>query len=330
MTDGWRVTRFGDPEDVLELVDLPVQPLGAHEVRIATRASGLNALDIGMCVGTHPLRPEPPFVLGAELAGAVTEIGDDVERLRPGDRVVAMNPVAYGAFRREVVVPETTAHLVPAEIPDTDAAALLVVYQAAHVALVRRARVRPGEWVLVTGAAGALGSALVQLACAFGGRVIAAAGTEEKRRLGLELGAEVALDSHDPGFPSHVLEATGGRGVDVACDVVGGDSFGAAVAAAAFEGRVLTMGWASGRMPALDWLPVIMRNLSVLGVSWGSGYPAEAPDVVADAHTEILRLYGQGAIRPLLGHVGEHTELPQALSAIRAGATVGKSVLRWS
>lgn len=330
MAEAWQVTEFGDPEEVLELVDVPPQPLGAREIRVAAHASGLNALDIGMCLGTHPLRPEPPFVLGGEVAGTVTEIGDEVDHLAAGDRVVALSPLAYGAFRRDVVVPAAAAHRVPPEVPDAEAAALLVDYHAAHVALVRRARVRPDEWVLVTAAAGALGSALVQVARACGARVVAAAGSDEKRRVCLELGAELALDSRDPGLAERVREATGGRGVDVACDLVGGDGFAAAVDAAALEGRVLSMGWVSGAMPRIEWLPVIMRNLSILGVSWGAAYPVELPAVVRETHAEILRLYTAGAIRPLLGQVRPHTELPQALVAMRAGATVGKSVLSWS
>lgn len=330
MPEGWRVRAFGEPDDVLELVELPPEPLGEDEVRIETAAAGVNALDVGMCLGTHPLRPEPPFVLGAEVVGVVTETGAAVRRFRPGERVVAMSPRAHGGFRRDAVVPAAAAQPVPAGVPDEDAAALLVTYQTAHIALVRRARVEPGEWLLVTAAAGALGSALVQVARACGARVIAAAGSDEKRKVCLELGAEAALDSRAPDLAAQARELTGGRGVAVACDLVGGDGFTACVEAAALEGRVLTMGWAGGSMPALEPMPLIMRNLAVLGVSWGAAYPREAPDVVAATHDDVLRLYAAGEIRPLLGPVLPHTALPRALDAIRAGATTGKSVLTWS
>jgi NADPH2:quinone reductase len=330
MSDAWQVTAFGEPADALELVDLPSGVLGAAELRLATTANGLNALDVGMCRGTHPLRPSPPFVLGAEVVGEVVETGASVTRFAPGDRVVAMSPLAYGNFRRDAVVSEGAAHPVPAGISDHEAAALLVNYQAAYIALVRRVRLQPGEWVLVTGAAGALGSAVVQVARALGGRVVAAARGEEKRRACTTLGAEVVVDGRDGAFAATVREATGGHGIDVVCDLVGGELFPAAIEAAAFEARVLTMGWASGTMPTIEARRLVMRNLSVFGMSWGSSYPNEAPDVVRDAHAQIMALVERGEVRPFIGNVVSHVELPHALERIAAGATLGKSVATWA
>jgi len=327
--EAWHVARFGEPSEALELVELPAKPLGPADVRIAAAANGLNALDVGMCRGTHPLRPALPFVLGAEVVGEVTETGAAVTRFAVGDRVVAMSPLAYGNFRRDVVVPEAAAHVVPRGIADPEAAALLVDYQAAYIAVVRRARVEAGEWVLVTAAAGALGSAVVQVARAHGARVVAAAGTERKREACKELGAEAVVDSRDAALAAHVREITGARGVDVVCDLVGGDTFAAALDAAALEARVLTMGWASGAMPVLDPMTLIMRNLAVFGVSWGSAYPQQAPDVVRDVHARILALVESGDVRPLVGSVVPHLELPHALERISAGATTGKSIATW-
>jgi NADPH2:quinone reductase len=330
MAEAWQVKRYGEPAEALELVELPPEPLGPTEVRIATAANGLNALDVGMCQGTHPLRSAPPFVLGAEVVGEVTEIGAAVTRFAPGDRVVAMHPLAYGNFRRDAVVPEFGAHEVPDGMSDAQAAALLVDYQAAYVALIRRARIQPGEWVLVTAAAGALGSAVVQIALAHGGRVVAAAGSDLKRQACAKLGAEAVVDSGDGALAAHVREITGGHGADIVCDIVGGDAFGSVVEAAAFEARVLSMGWASGTMPNLDPRTLIMRNLAVFGVSWGSSYPREALDVVRDVHARILLLVEAGKVWPLVGSVLPHLELPQALEAIRSGATLGKSVVTWA
>ncbi|HEY3541863.1 MAG TPA: zinc-binding dehydrogenase [Gaiellaceae bacterium] len=329
MGEAWQVTRFGEPGEALELVELPAPPLGAADVRITTAANGLNALDIGMCRGTHPLHPAPPFVLGAEVVGEVIEIGTAVTRFARGDRVVAMSPLAYGNFRRDVVVPELAAHAVPDAISDSEAAALLVDYQAAYIALVRRARVAQGEWVLVTGAAGALGSAAVQIARAHGARVVAAAGSEEKRRTCTELGAEAVVDSRDGALAAHVREATEGHGADVVCDIVGGDTFTRALEAAALEARVLTMGWASGTMPALDAMTLVRRNLAVFGMSWGSSYPEAAPDMVRDVHARVIGLVEAGEVRPLVGQVVAHVDVPQALERIAGGTTLGKSVATW-
>ena len=328
-SETWSVSRFGEPSDVLTLVDAAPSPLGTEDVRVGTRANGLNALDVGMCRGSHPMRPTTPFVLGAELVGDILEVGESVTRLQPGDRVIAMSPLAYGNFRRDVVVPEYAAHVIPDAIPDTDAAALLVNYQAAYTALVRRARVQPGEWVLITAAAGALGTALVQIAHTRGARVIAAAGTDEKRSACLSLGAEIVLDSRDPALAAHVRDATGGPGVDVACDLIGGGGFAIAAEAAAFEARLLTMGWTSGSMPTIEPMSLIAHNLTVIGMSWGAAYPREAPEVVRETHAQILELYANGKIRPLIGQIVPHADLPNALAAIGAATTVGKSVMTW-
>ena len=325
----WQLERFGEPLDVLQFVERARQPLGSGELRIEVAANGLNFLDTSICRGTHPLRPPLPFVPGAEVVGVVTEAGAGAERIRPGSRVVAINPRAYGCFGAEAVVPEDAAHLVPAELPDPEAASLLVTYQTAYFSLVRRAQVQAGEWVLVHAAAGALGSALVQIALAGGARVIATAGTEEKREACMHLGAAVALDHRDPGLAAAIREATGGHGVDVACDSIGGEAFGAAVEAAAFEARILPLGWSGGTPPALDASVFVARNLTLVGVSWGGGYPTARPALVRDAHARILGLIESGQVRPLIGLVKPAAELPQALQLLADGRTTGKTVVTW-
>jgi NADPH:quinone reductase len=326
----WRVESFGAPADALTLCEAPVEPVGADDIRVDVQANGLNAFDVGMCLGTHPMRPSPPFVLGGELVGVVSEVGSAVWRFAAGDRVVAMSPLAHGCFRRTAVVPEYAAHAVPDDVPLPHAAALLVNYQAAFVALVRRARVAAGEWVLVHAAAGAFGSALVQVALVNGARVIATAGTEEKRQVCLGRGADVALDSRSPALAEQVREITEGHGADVVCDLVGGALFEASIEAAAFEARVLSIGWVSGTMPRLDPMTIVTRNLLVGGMSWGAVYPRQAPEIVRDVHAQILRLYATGDIEPLVGQVRPHTELPDALQAMHDASTIGKSVLTWS
>jgi NADPH2:quinone reductase len=325
----WSVSRFASPREALVFGDVPAQRLGAEDIRVRAEASGLNAFDVGMCHGTHPLRGEPPFVLGAETAGEVIELGASVTRFAVGDQVVAMNPAAYGVFAEEVVVPEFAAHAIPHGVPLTDAAALLVNYQAAYTALVRRAHLREGEWVFVNAAAGALGSAVVQIARALGGRVVAAAGSEEKRRACTQLGAEVVLDSRDASLSEAIRAATEGHGADVACDLVGGAGFAAVLGAAAFEGRALTMGWISGAPPEFDPTSLITGNTAVFGVGWGMSYPFEAPDVVREVHSEIMSLYEQGELKPLIGQTVPVASVPSALEAIRDGATLGKSVATW-
>jgi NADPH2:quinone reductase len=327
----WQVAAFGDPAEALQLVDLPREPLGPRDMQVAVAANGLNALDVSICRGTHPLRPTPPFVLGAELVGVVTEVGPDVRDIRVGERVVGMNPSAFGCFRAEARVPEQAAQAVPDEIPDGHAAALLITYQAAHAALVRRARVTPSDWVLINGAGGAFGSALTQLATALGGRVIATASSDDRRLACRELGAVAVLDG-DPQrgtLASEILDITNGHGADVICDLQGGDFLTAAVPAAAFEARLISCGWASGSPPDLDATELVTRNLTLGGVSWGASYPRLAPEAVREAHAQFLKLYRAGSIRPLIGQSGSHRDLPDLLEAIAARRTIGKSVIEW-
>lgn len=326
---GWVAEAFGEPARVLELRELEPQPVGEGDIRVTVTASGLNFLDVSILRGTHPLRPELPLVPGAELVGVVTEVGAAVGRVEVGDRVAAISPSAHGCFRREAVVPAYAALPMPSEIPDDHAAALLVTYQTAWVSLVRRARVAAGEWVLVHAAAGALGTALVQTARAYGARVVATASTDEKRALCLEQGAEAVFDHRDPRLGDALLDATGGHGLDVVCDSLGGAPFAAALGAAAFEARVLPLGWTAGTEPSVDPLTFVARNLSLVGVSWGAAYPRLAPEVVSDVHEEILGMYARGDIRPVT-RAGPSRELPQALQQIGDGLTVGKSVVTWS
>jgi NADPH2:quinone reductase len=325
----WRVSAVGEPITVLTLDELGPDQVGDGDVRIDVRANGLNFLDVSICRGTHPVRPPLPFVPGAELVGIVTEVGRGVAGIHVGDRVAAMHPLAYGCFRKNVVVPAYTVYPVPESMPDAHAASLLVTYQTAYVSLVRRAEVAPGEWVLVHAAAGALGSALLQVARARGARVIATAGSPEKRDLCLEQGAEHALDYRDPGLPDLLREVTDGHGVDIVCDSVGGAVFDASLEAAAFEARILPLGWSGGSVPTVDPGTFLARNLTLVGVSWGSAYPGTAPEVVRATHAEILRLYESGDVRPLIGQLRGYDELPDALQRVGEAKTTGKSVVSW-
>jgi NADPH:quinone reductase len=325
----WRVTAFGEPRDALAFERGEVPEPGPGEVRVTVAANSLNFLDASMCRGEYPVRPDLPFVAGAELVGVVSAVGAGVTAPVFGDRVVAMSPLARGCFCEEAIVAAHTSFGVPPAIPDEHAAALLVTYQTAYVALHRRARLREGEVVLVHAGAGGLGSALIQLARAHGATVLATAGSEEKVRICLEQGATAAVDYRNASFREMVDDATDGRGADVVCDQVGGDVFVRSLECVAFEGRVLPLGWAGGTMPAFEAGDVVARNLDVLGVSWGSTYPHVAGEVVRDVHAELLRLYEQGHIRPLIGELCEATQLPAALQRLANGELVGKAIVRW-
>jgi NADPH2:quinone reductase len=330
MSRAWRATAVGEPADVLAFgADEPPAP-GEGEVRVQVAANGLNFLDVSICRGQHPVRPELPYVPGAELVGTVTEVGAAVSTLRPGDRVAAINPLAHGCFREEAVVPAYAAYPVPTEIPDEHAAALLVTYQTAYVALYRRANLSEGETVLVHAGAGGLGTALIQLARARGGRVIATAGSDEKLAVCRAQGAEAAVNYRSADFRPAVLDFTDGHGVDVVCDPVGGEVFARSLECVALEGRVLPLGFAGGQISSVDAGQVVAGNYSVVGVSWGSAYPHAREDVVRRAHHELVRMYAAGTIRPFVPRTWRIEQLPEALQRLADGTSAGKSVVLWT
>lgn len=328
-SQAWRAHRFGEPRDVLLLEHVETPTVGTGDIRIRVAANGLNFLDASICRGDHPFKPALPFTPGAELVGTVEAIGEGVSTVAVGDRVIAISPSAHGCFAKNAVVSAVATYPVPASIPDEHAAALLVTYQTAYVALIRRALVREGEWVLVHAGAGGLGTALIQVARASGARVIATAGSAEKVAVCLEQGAEVAIVYRSEDFRPAVMEATGGRGADVICDQVGGDVFARSCECVAFEGRVLPLGWASGTPPTIEPSSVVGGNYSVVGVSWGSTYPRKREDVVREAHAKIVEMYLAGTIRPFVPQTWESAELPAALQLLADGKSVGKLVVRW-
>ena len=325
----WRVGAFGEPGKVLSLERSSPREPARGEVRIEVAAAGLNFLDVAICRGAHPVRPELPYVPGAEIVGRVAVVGLDVAAPLLGERVAAMSPTAYGCFASEAVVPAATAYAVPEEVPDEHAAALLVTYQTAYVALSRRAGLREGEWLLVHAGAGALGTALTQVGRALGARVIATAGSEEKLRVCREQGAEVVANYRTEDFVATVAAATEGRGADVVCDQVGGETFMRSCDCVAFEGRLVPLGWAGGVEPVVPAGMLVARNVSLLGVSWGSAYPRQHPDLVRGVHRELLSLYRAGTIRPYVPRVWRHEELPQALQQLADGASVKERRTFW-
>jgi len=218
--------------------------------------------------------------------------------------------------------------LIPDDLPAEDAAGILVTYHTAHVSLIRRANLQPGEWVLVHAGAGGTGSAAIQIAASCGANVIATSRSPEKTQVMRELGADVAINSAQEDFVDVVMEATAGKGADVILDPVGGETFRRSLDCIAFEGRLIPVGWASGIPSQLDLLQLLQRNLTVVGVSWGAVYPSRAPDVVQETHKQILHGWRAGALRPLVRQITPFAELPSAVQALADGAVIGKAVVR--
>jgi len=322
----WRVHENGAPADVLRLDDVPDPRPGPGELLVRVDAGAPNFPDVLLCAGMYQERPPLPFTPGLEVAGTVVEAGEGAGFER-GDRVLGGPPLPGGGLAELAVLPAAGAFRVPDGMPAADAAALMITYQTAYVGLHRRAALRAGETLLVHAGAGGVGSAAIQVGLAAGARVIATAGGPEKVRVCRELGAHEVLDYRADGdLPKRVKELTGGRGADVIWDPVGGDVFEASRRCVAFEGRLVVVGFAGGRIPEVPAGHVLVKNYSVVGVHWGL-YRKENPAVIADAHEALLRLYGQGAIRPLVSEQLPLSAAPDALTRLATRATVGKIVL---
>jgi NADPH:quinone reductase len=271
-----------------------------------------------MAAGLYQERPPLPYTPGIELCGEVEGTGQ---------RVISAPSGGPGAFAEYALMDAGRAFPVPQGMPDEKAAALYLTYQTGHVGLHRRAHLQPGEWLLVHAGAGGVGSAAIQLGKAAGARVIATAGGPEKVQVCRDLGADHVVDYTADDFVPVVKEVTGGHGADVVYDPVGGDVFDRSRRCIAFEGRLVVVGFTSGRIPEAPANHLLVKNYSIVGLHWGL-YKQHDPAVFGLVHEELTRLYEDGRIDPLVGQVLPLEEAPKALGALASRGTVGKVVLR--
>jgi NADPH2:quinone reductase len=309
------VHELGEPTDVLKLEDVSA-PEG--EVVIDVEACALNFPDILLCRGQYQVKPPLPFTPGIEVAGTV---------VGTGERVLAIP--GQGGLAEQVAVPRSAVHAIPDSLSFESAAALPTTYQTGHVALHRRGNLQAGETLLVHAGAGGVGSAAIQLGLAAGARVFATAGGSEKVEVCRKLGAEIAIDYQAEDFVDIVKEATDGRGADVIYDPVGGDTFDRSRKCIAFDGRLLVIGFTSGRFPEAPANHILIKNYAVVGVHWGL-IAQKVPGLAAQVHGELMALYEAGKIDPLVSQVLPMEQAPEALAALGSRATVGKIVVRTS
>lgn len=320
-----RVHELGDPIDVLRLDEVPVPVASPGRVVVRVEASALNFPDILLCQGKYQERPPLPFSPGFEMAGVIHDVGEGVTAWKVGDRVLGMPDRVHGTLAEYTLA--DPARLAPIDAMSfDDAAALQITYYTGHVALHRRARLEPGETVLVHAGAGGVGSAAIQLAKAHGCPVIATAGGPEKVALCKQLGADLAIDYRAGDFVDAVKEFTDGRGADVIYDPVGGDTFDRSTKAVAWEGRIVVVGFTGGRIADAKTNHLLVKNYSVVGVHWAT-YATQDPAEDVRVHSDLLRLWTLGAIRPLISEVIPLAAVPDALVRLAGRGTVGKIVV---
>ncbi|MCO5131906.1 MAG: NADPH:quinone oxidoreductase family protein [Xanthobacteraceae bacterium] len=323
----YHVVEFGPPS-ALQLKEVDDLMPGEGQIVVDVAAAGINFPDTLVVSGRYQILPPRPFVPGKELAGVVRAVGAGVTGFAPGDRVLAQ--LEHGAFAEQAVVNAADAFHLPDGLGFADATALGLVYQTAYFALLDRANLRPGETVLVGGAAGGVGVASVQLAKAFGARVLAAVRKPDQVEFVRAQGADAVIDVGGANLRddlrAQVLAATDGRGVDVIVDPVGGAFFTAGLRALAWCGRLVVVGFAGGDIPSVKANYLLVKNISVSGLQW-SDYRERVPERMAEAQADIFRLWRAGAVRSPVTQTFALEELPTALELIEKGRIRGKAAL---
>jgi NADPH2:quinone reductase len=294
-------------------------------VGVNVKAAGCNFFDILMVRGQYQVKPPFPFVPGAELAGVVDEVGAGVTAFKVGDRVLAS--AGLGAFAERAAVPARGVWRMPDAMSFEEGAGFPIVYPTSYAGLVFRARLVPGETLLVHAAAGGVGIAAVQIGKALGARVIGTAGGPDKLQVARRAGADVVLDYRRDDWIEAVKEATGGKGADVIYDPVGGDVFDASLKCIAWNGRLLVIGFASGRIPEVKLNRVLLKNISIVGLHWGAHVMHE-PERIDQTFEALFALYREGRIPPVVYRSWPLDELPAALAALGSRQSHGKIVVR--
>jgi len=314
---------FGGSE-VLALREVPDPlPPSSGELQVRIEARGVQYVDVLMLAGKYQLRPEPPFIPGSEGAGEVVAIGPGVTGFKPGDRVMSRHRL--GGFAQSGNAKAEDCDLIPSAMGLEEAAVFRNVYHTAYHALLQRGRLKPGDWVLIHGAAGGIGLPAIQIAKLYGANVIATASTEDKRAVCLEEGADHAID-YQAGFRDKVMELTGGRGVDIVYDPVNGPTFEESLRCLAWSGRILILGFLGGAPALARTNYLLIKGIEAIGVRIGG--LSEAHPEIADANIKTLvELAGQGKLKPRIWRRFPLEAAADAIQALIDRRVIGKAVL---
>jgi len=314
---------YGPPESLV-VEETAAPAVGKKQVKIAVHAAGLNFPDTLIIQGKYQFKPPFPFSPGMEIGGVVSEVGPEVTLVKPGDRVMAST--GNGGFAEEAVAPEQAVYRIPDSMDFASAAAFPITYGTTYHALIDRAQMKPGEWLLVHGAGGGVGLNAVEMGKLLGARVIATAGSDEKLQVAKQYGADHLINYSNEKVRDRVKEITGGNGADVIYDPVGGDVFDESMRCIAWEGRLLVIGFASGRIPQLPVNLVLLKGCEVVGVFWGS-FTAREPDRNRANFATMLKWYAEGKLKPHVSATYSLDQVPQAMQALLDRKIAGKAVI---
>ncbi len=294
----------------------------AGQVVIDVEYAGVTFPDVLLTRGEYQIKPPPPFIPGSEVSGVVRSAPEGA-LVTAGDRVAAFP--GLGGFAQVVAADPRMVFALPAEVSLESAAGLPMNYLTVDFALVRRGRLQPGETVLVQGAAGGVGTAAIQMAKALGAGVIAVVSDDGKAAVARRAGADETVPAD--GFRAAVAELTGGRGVDLVVDPVGGDRFTDSLRSLAPEGRLLVIGFTAGEIPTVKVNRLLLNNISVVGVGWGAFWLAR-PDYLQEQWSRVLPMLRDGALEPVIGAVYPLEDVGQALTALDSRSATGKVLLK--
>lgn len=311
--------------DKLELATDVAEPVAeAGQVIIDVKAAGLNFPDVLIIQGKYQFQPDMPFSPGGECAGVVLSVGEGVERYKPGDKVIAMT--GNGCFRDQIAADQNAVMPMPEGLDFKQAAGVAMTYFTSYHALKQRADLKEGETLLVLGAAGGVGSTAVELGKLMGARVIAAASSEEKLAMCRELGADETINYSEQDLKTAIKELTGGKGVDVIYDPVGGDYAEPALRGMAWNGRYLVIGFASGPIPEVPLNLALLKGCSIVGVFWGR-FIAEEPKVHLQNIQELWGLFAEGKLKPAINDVFPLEDYEKAYDVMMGRKARGKVIL---
>ena len=310
----------GAGEKLVLEADWPTPELGDNDVMINVKAAGLNFPDVLQIQGKYQFQPEMPFVVGSEASGIVEAVGSAVTRFQPGDEVITMG----GGFREQAVCNEGVVFPKPKALNFEEAAGIAITYFTSYHALKQRANLQAGETMLVLGAAGGVGTTAIELGKLMGAKVIAAASSDEKLALCKQLGADELINYSEVSLKDTVKELTGGKGVDVVYDPVGGDFSEQALRSMAWNGRFLVIGFAAGPIPKIPLNLTLLKGCSIVGVFWGR-FTGEEPEVNLKNIEQLWELFEAGKIKPVVTDsfpVEQYEEAFQCMTERRARGKV--------
>lgn len=303
--------RHGLPASLV-LEEIPALMPGPQQVVIKVHATGVNFPDTLIIQGTYQFKPDLPFTPGGEVAGVILRVGSEVPNLHEGDRVLA--PLGWGGFAEEALAEARRVLPIPAEMDFATASAFVLTYGTSHHALKDRARLQPGETLLVMGAAGGVGLAAIEIGKAMGARVIAAASSDDKLDFCREHGADEIIHYVRDDLRGRLKEITGERGVDVVYDPVGGSHSEPALRSTAWNGRYLVVGFAAGKIPSIPLNLPLLKGCSIIGVFWGA-FARKEPLRNAENMRELFSWFQQGRVKP---HICARYPLDRTADAMTA------------